>query len=107
MRAALLVALLLVEAPAYAAEEPSGCDRFKWGIARERAALTAPDRIRLASGDELDALPSTAITLALRAPADAKLPSAPERAPREGTFCRLCQFQERAKSRTCCRTDIF
>jgi hypothetical protein len=98
MRAALLVALLLVEAPAYAAEEPSGCDRFKWGIARERAALTAPDRIRLASGDELDALPSTAITLALRAPADAKLPSPPERAPREGTFAGFANFKNGPKA---------
>jgi hypothetical protein len=98
MRAALLVALLLVETPAWAAEEPSGCDRFKWGIARERAALTAPDRIRLASGDELDALPSTAITLALRAPADAKLPSPPERAPREGTFAGFANFKNGPKA---------
>ena len=44
MRAALLVALaLLGAAPAWAAEEPSGCDKFKWNIDHERAALTAPD----------------------------------------------------------------
>ena len=52
MRAPLLIALtLLAVAPALAAEEPSGCDKFKWNIDRERAALTAPDRIKLASGE--------------------------------------------------------
>ena len=82
----LVVLLLLGAAPAWAAEEPSGCDKFKWPIERERAALTAPDRAKLASGNEQAALPSSGITLALVAPADAKLPTPPERAPKEGTF---------------------
>jgi hypothetical protein len=87
MRLPLLIALVwLGTAPAGAAEEPSGCDKFKWAIDRERAALTAPDRVKLASGGELAALPSTGVTLGLRAPAEAKLPSPPERAPKEGTF---------------------
>ena len=87
MRAPLLAALLLLGAvSARAADEPSGCDKFKWPIERERAALTAPDRAKLASGGEIAALPSTGVTLALVAPADAKLPSPPERAPKEGTF---------------------
>jgi len=87
MRTSLLVALLLLgTAPAWAAEEPSGCDKFKWPIERERAALTAPDRAKLASGSELAALPSSGVTLALVTPADAKLPTPPERAPKEGTF---------------------
>jgi hypothetical protein len=87
MRAPLLIALLLLgAAPALAAEEPSGCDKFKWNIDHERAMLTAPDRVKLASGGELASLPATAITLGLRPPADAKLPSPPERAPKEGTF---------------------
>lgn len=87
MRASLLMALVLLgAAPAYAAEEPSGCDKFKWPIDRERAALTAPDRARLNSGAELTALPATGVTLGLVAPANAKLPTPPERAPKEGTF---------------------
>ena len=87
MRASLLMALVLLgAAPAYAAEEPSGCDKFKWPIERERAALTAPDRTKLASGGELAALPTSGVTLALVAPAEAKLPTPPERAPKEGTF---------------------
>jgi hypothetical protein len=82
----LIASLLLAVAPAWAAEEPSGCDKFKWPIERERAALTAPDRAKLASGGELAALPSSGMTLALVTPVDAKLPTPPERAPKEGTF---------------------
>jgi hypothetical protein len=98
MRAPLAIALLLLgAAPAWAAEEPSGCDKFKWPIDHERAALTAPDRAKLASGSELNALPSSGITLALRAPAEAKLPSPPERAPREGTFAGFANFKTAPK----------
>ena len=87
MRAFLLMALaLFAAAPAWAAEEPSGCDKFKWNIEQARAALTAPDRIKLASGGEVLALPLTGITLGLRPSADAKLPAPPERAPKESTF---------------------
>jgi hypothetical protein len=99
MRASLLVALVLLgTAPARAAEEPSGCDKFKWPIEHERAALTAPDRIKLASGGELAALPSTGMTLALHAPADAKLPTPPERAPKEGTYAGFANFKSAPKA---------
>jgi hypothetical protein len=94
MRAPLLIALLLLgAAPARAAEEPSGCDKFKWPIDRERAALTAPDRVKLTSGNVLTALPSSGITLALVTPADARLPMPPERAPKEGTFAGFASFR--------------
>src|ERR1700675_1984082 len=99
MRKSLIAALLLLTAaPAWAAEEPSGCDKFKWPIERERAALTAPDRLKLASGGELAAVPSTGMTLALRPPGDAKLPSPPERAPKEGTFAGFASFKNAAKA---------
>src|SRR5215472_12512980 len=78
MRASLSVTLALLSTSVFAAEEPSGCDKFKWPIDRERAALTAPDRTKLASGSEQAALPSPAITLALVAPAD-----------------RICELQDR------------
>ena len=92
MRAPLLIALtLLAAAPALAAEEPSGCDKFKWNIDRERAALTAPDRVKLAS---------TGMTLALLAPAEAKLPSPPERAPKDGTFAGFAAFKAAPKAGT-------
>src|SRR5882672_9424998 len=99
MRKTLLVAwLLLGTASALAAEDPSGCDKFKWPIERERAALTAPDRARLMSGTELAALPASGMTLALVAPGDAKLPSPPERAPKEGTFAGFASFKSTPKA---------
>jgi hypothetical protein len=97
--ASFLIALLLLgTASARAAEEPSGCDKFKWDIAPARAALTAPDRAKLGSGSELTAMPSTGLTLALLAPADAKLPQPPERAPKEGTFAGFANFKTVAKA---------
>ena len=99
MRAPLLVAFVLLGAmPAWAAEEPSGCDKFKWNIDHERAALTAPDRVKLASGGEPTAVPSTGITLGLTAPAEAKLPTPPERAPKEGTFAGFTSFKNPPKA---------
>ena len=83
---ALLAVLALSATSALAAEEPSGCDKFKWPIERDRAALTAPDRAKLASGAEQAAVPASAITLGLVAPQEAKLPTPPERAPKDGTF---------------------
>ena len=94
MRAPLLIAsFLLGTASALAAEEPSGCDKFKWPIERERAALTAPDRIKLASGGELTALPATGMTFALLTLAEARLPTPPERAPKAGTYAGFATFK--------------
>jgi hypothetical protein len=104
MRGVVVVAFLLVSfasaliGPALAAEEPSGCDKFKWNIEHERAALTAPDRAKLASGTEIAAVPSTGLILALRPPSEAKLPSAPERAPKEGTFAGFTSFKTAPKA---------
>jgi hypothetical protein len=99
MRAPLLFVFMLLGAvPAWAAEEPSGCDKFKWNIDHERAALTAPDRVKLASGGELAAVPSTGMTLGLIAPAEAKLPTPPERAPKEGTFAGFTSFKSPPKA---------
>jgi hypothetical protein len=99
VRAALLVALaLLGPSAAWAAEEPSGCDKFKWPIDRERAALTAPDRPKLVSGAEVATSAPAAMTLALRPPGDAALPLPPERAPREGTFAGFARFTNPPKA---------
>jgi hypothetical protein len=99
MRKFLLVALLVgTAAPVWAAEEPSGCDKFKWPIDHERAALTAPDRVKLNSGSDVAAMPSTGITLSLVAPGDAKLPSPPERAPKDGTMAGFANFKGAPKA---------
>lgn len=98
MRNALLIVLwLLSGVPTFAAEEPSGCDKFKWPIERERAALTAPDRVKLTSGAELATVPATGMTLALVTPAEARLPTPPERAPRDGTFAGFASFKTVSK----------
>jgi hypothetical protein len=90
--------LVLLCAPAFAAEEPSGCDKFKWPIEHERAALTAPDRMQLPSGSELAAMPAAGFTLALTSPADAKLPSPPERAPKDGTLAGFAAIKAAPKA---------
>ena len=101
MRKLLLVALLVgAAAPVWAAEEPSGCDKFKWSIDHERAVLTAPDRVKLNSGSDVAAMPSTGITLSLVAPSDAKLPSPPERAPKDGTTAGFASFKGTPKAGT-------
>ena len=99
MRAVSVVMLLLLAAaPVRAAEEPSGCDKFKWNIDHERAALTAPDRTKLASGSEINALPSSGVILGLVAPAAAKLPTPPERAPKDDTFAGFTSFKTAPKA---------
>jgi len=77
MRVAAVIAVL-VAAPAFA-QEPVGCDKFKWPLDRERAmlAIAAPAR-----GDIKDPL-AAAYKLALTP--DAKLPMPPTRAPKPGT----------------------
>jgi hypothetical protein len=99
MRRLLLVVLLAFAAvPVWAAEEPSGCDKFKWPVDHERAVLTAPDRVKLTSGSDVAAMPSTGITLSLVAPGDAKLPSPPLRAPKDGTMAGFANFKGAPKA---------
>jgi hypothetical protein len=99
MQKFLFIALtLLAAAPAMAAEEPSGCDKFKWNVDHARSVLTAPDRMKLKSGSELPALPSNGVTLALVALTDANLPAPPERAPKEGTFAGFTKFTAAPKA---------
>ena len=88
-RLLLAAGLMAAACAGAAAAEPSGCDKFKWNIDRERAALTAPDRVKLAS---------TGMTLALLAPAEAKLPSPPERAPKDGTFAGFASIKSAPKA---------
>ena len=46
------------------------------------------------------------MTLALRPPAEAKLPSPPERAPKEGTFAGFASFKNRAEGRPLHRQPV-
>ncbi|MGD1036157.1 MAG: hypothetical protein ABR878_02985 [Roseiarcus sp.] len=79
LRRILLIAAL--SSPAFAqAGEPSGCDKFKWPLAHERSALSAPQIARLESGATLAF--DVAASVHLAPLAEAKLEMAPERAPK-------------------------
>lgn len=79
LRRALLIVGLLC--PAFAqAEEPNGCDKFKWPLAHEQAALSAPNASRLESGALLSF--DVAASLRLAPQSEAKLNMAPERPPK-------------------------
>jgi hypothetical protein len=80
-----VAAALLAAAPAWA-KDPVGCDNFKWPVARERAALAAPNLPRLAPGGDFPATLPAAATLVLQPADQAKLPKEPERAPKPATF---------------------
>jgi len=67
------------------AQEPVGCDKFKWPLDKERATLTGTDLPKVASGDRVTWRFPWATTVALVPFADAKLPTAPERAPKSPT----------------------
>ncbi len=99
LRGTSVAVLLLVSmAQAWAAEKPSGCDKFKCNIDHERAALTAFDRAKLNLGTELTALPVSGVILGLVARADASLPTPPERAPKGGTFAGFASFTTAPKA---------
>ena len=74
-----MLTALLVAAPAFA-EEPVGCDKFKWLLDHERALLaTAPQTL---SGSEMPKPVDAAAIVTLVPFADAHLPMDPERAPK-------------------------
>jgi hypothetical protein len=75
----LIAIALLVAAPA-CAQEPVGCDKFKWPVDRERALLANPSQ--MVSGAEMPQPLATAVTVALVPYAGAKLPVPPSRAPK-------------------------
>ncbi len=62
------------------AQEPVGCDKFKWPLDHERALLASPSQ--KPSGADLPQPVGAAVALALAPLADAKLPVAPSRAPK-------------------------
>jgi hypothetical protein len=64
------------------ADEPVGCDKFKWPIDKERATLNGTDLPKVTSGDHVAFPIPFGTTIALAPFADAKLPTPPERAPK-------------------------
>lgn len=83
MKAAIVLLTCCALAAPALADEPVGCDKFTWPVDKEKAMLTSADTVTVASGMKL-ALPlPVAVTVDLAPFADAKLPMAPERAPKQ------------------------
>ena len=80
IRVVLFIAATLLAAPPALAQEPVGCDKFKWPLDHERALLASPSQ--KPSGADLPQPVGAAVALALAPLADAKLPVAPSRAPK-------------------------
>jgi hypothetical protein len=84
VKAVVLVLALAVSTPAFA-QEPVGCDKFKWPLDKERATLTGTDLPKVASGDHVKWPIPFGMSVALVPFAEAKLPTPPERAPKSPT----------------------
>jgi hypothetical protein len=98
VKAAIIVLALVVSAPAFA-QEPIGCDKFKWPLDKERATLTGTDLPKVTSGDRVKWPIPFGMSVALVPFADAKLPTPPERAPKSPTsFAGFVQVPAPAKA---------
>jgi hypothetical protein len=82
MKSAIIVLVGCVIAAPVLAQEPAGCDKFKWPIDKERSLLASRNAPAVASGSSVASALPVAVTVTLSPFADAKLPTAPERAPR-------------------------
>ena len=86
MRLSAKLSIILVAACVVAvsagAQEPVGCDKFKWPLDKERSLLTSKDAPTLASGTSVKSSLPVAVIVTLVPFTDAKLPATPERAPK-------------------------
>jgi hypothetical protein len=101
MRSLLVVLAVCVSAAPALAQEPSGCDKFKWPLDKERATLTGSDLPKVASGSRLTWPLPFATTVTLLPFTEATLPLAPERAPKSNnTFSGFIEAPAPAQSGT-------
>jgi hypothetical protein len=83
------------------AQEPVGCDKFKWPLDKERATLNGTDLPKVASGDRVTWPIPWATSVALVPFDDAKLPTPPESAPKSaGTSAGFIQVAAPARAAT-------
>jgi hypothetical protein len=98
--AIIILAACTIAGPCFA-QEPVGCDKFKWPLDKERATLTGTDLPKVVSGDRVTWQIPWATTLALVPFADAKLPTPPDRAPKSPTsFAGFVQVAAPARAGT-------
>jgi len=101
VRSLLIAFALCVGAAPVLAQEPSGCDKFKWPLDKERATLTGTDLPKVASGSRIEWRLPFATIVSLVPLADAKLPMAPERTPKSNeSFAGFIQSPAPTKAAT-------
>jgi hypothetical protein len=82
VKSLILVVVSCAMAGSAFAQEPVGCDKFKWPLDKERATLNGTDLPKVVSGAQV-AFPIPFATIVGLLPfADAKLPTPPERVPK-------------------------
>jgi hypothetical protein len=82
VKSLILVVVACATAGSAFAQEPVGCDKFKWPLDKERATLNGTDLPKVVSGDRVTFPIPFGMIVALAPFADAKLPAPPERAPK-------------------------
>jgi hypothetical protein len=101
MRPLLVIFALCVSVAPALAQEPSGCDKFKWPLEKERATLTGSDLPKLASGSQVSWPVPFATTVTPLPFADARFAIAPERAPKSNnSFAGFVEVPAPARSGT-------
>ena len=101
MRSLLIAFALCIGAAPVLAQEPSGCDKFKWPLDKERATLTGTDLPKVASGSRIEWRLPFATIVSLVPLADAKLPTVPERTPKSNeSFAGFIQSPAPTKAAT-------
>jgi hypothetical protein len=82
VKSLILVVVSWAMAESAFAQEPVGCDKFKWPLDKERATLNGTDLPKVVSGDRVTFPIPFGTIVALVPVADAKLPAPPELAPK-------------------------
>jgi hypothetical protein len=101
MRLLSIATLLVFASASAAAQEPTGCDKFKWPLEKERATLNGTDLPKVNSGDRIAWPIPFAATIGLSTFADAKLPFPPERVPKSpASFAGFVQVSAPSKAAT-------
>jgi hypothetical protein len=101
MRTLLIALAFCTTAAPVLAQEPAGCDKFKWPLDKERATLTGSDLPKLASGSRVTWPMPFATTVTLLPFTEVTLPIAPERAPKSGdTYAGFIEVPAPAQSGT-------
>jgi hypothetical protein len=90
MRALIVAALVALFVAPAVAQEPVGCDKFKWPLDREKALLASPAAVAL--GGEVAPPLDKAVKLSVVPLDDAKLPMAPTRKPKPDTYAGCVRF---------------